>query len=230
MYTTPNYIYGKIQELQYLEIKSKSPTKSLIVFLHGLGGNTQRFLRIISKLNLPDSTYYIIPKSPSQPITINQNRITPAWYDIINLNNFGNESEQDIFQSTKLIHKVINTAEKIVPTNKIFLIGFSQGGAMALYSGLVYEKKLGGIACLSGHLPIISIFPKKASPQNIATKIFMAHGTLDNVISIKYAANSYKLLKELQYEIYWKEYPIPHVITANVLSDLRKWLLNNISK
>ncbi len=220
--------YGETSHLEYSEIKTKNKPEALIIFLHGLGGNSENFLKIIPKLKLPNSTYSIIPQAPKREITINKNMIMPAWYNMINRKNFGNESENDIFKSSKLIHQLINKAENIVPANKIFLIGFSQGGVMALYSGLTYPKKLGGIVCLSGYIPINKIFAALLKPQNKDTKIFMAHGKLDNIIPIQYAESSYELLKKLKYDVHWRKYPMVHIISSEELDDLSNWLLNII--
>ena len=43
------------------------------------------------------------------------------------------------------VHGLIAEEEKSVPSDKIFVGGFSQGGAVALYSGLTYKNKLAGI-------------------------------------------------------------------------------------
>lgn len=41
-----------------------------------------------------------------------------------------------------------------LPSSRIVLGGFSQGGAMSLLTGLTSERKLGGVVCLSGWLPL----------------------------------------------------------------------------
>ena len=40
-----------------------------------------------------------------------------------------------------------------IPAARIVLAGFSQGGAVALYTGLQYREKLAGIMALSTYLP-----------------------------------------------------------------------------
>ena len=41
-----------------------------------------------------------------------------------------------------------------IPAHRIVLGGFSQGGAVALLTGLTSEYKLGGVIVLSGWLPL----------------------------------------------------------------------------
>lgn len=54
--------------------------------------------------------------------------------------------------------------EEGVPQDRIVLGGFSQGGAMTLLTGLTIPAKLGGLAILSGWLPLRSKF-KEVSPR-----------------------------------------------------------------
>ncbi|CAE7178083.1 Lypla2 [Symbiodinium microadriaticum] len=45
-----------------------------------------------------------------------------------------------------------------IPTEKIFVAGFSQGGALSLFTGLSRPYRLGGVVCMSGYLPFARTF------------------------------------------------------------------------
>ena len=64
------------------------------------------------------------------------------------------------------------------------LAGFSQGGAVSLYSGLRYPERLAGLVVLSSYLPMRSTLDVERSPANAGLPIFMAHGADDPVLPI----------------------------------------------
>lgn len=51
-----------------------------------------------------------------------------------------------------------------IPANRIVLGGFSQGGAMTLLTGLTAERRLAGLAVLSGWLPLRNSFKSVRHP------------------------------------------------------------------
>ncbi len=215
--------------LSYTEIKPTESPNAAVIFLHGLGASAQELLSIVPNLKLPSSTYFVFPQAPQRPITINQNMVMSGWYDIFEMKKYSKEDEQGILASNILIQELINKIESYVPAKKIFLAGFSQGGAMAMYSGLTYANKIGGIACLSGYLPINKKFSSSLLQSNKNTSIFMAHGTFDSIVPMEYGLISRQFLEQLGHKISWHEYPIEHHISSQQLNDLGGWLIKLIN-
>ena len=67
---------------------------------------------------------------------------------------------------------------------KNILGGFSQGGALALYTGLTGKYKLAGIVALSCWLPLHKTFPGALNSANSEVPILQAHGDCDPVVNI----------------------------------------------
>ena len=98
----------------------------------------------------------VCPTAESIPVTLNGGCRMPSWFDLKSLDASGSEDESGIKKATKIVHDLIDeeVLRNGVPANRIVLGGFSMGGALALYAGLTYAKKLAGIVALSCWLPL----------------------------------------------------------------------------
>ena len=203
-----------------------------IIWLHGLGADGHDFADIIQQLNLPKDLHlrFIFPHAPLRPITINAQIRMRAWYDIYSLECLNYEDEIGIIHTQQSINKLIEQeiAEGVCPKN-IILAGFSQGGAIALYTGLRYSKLLGGILALSTYLPLADKFSEEANKANQDVPIFMAHGNADLVLPFIFGYQTFQRLKQLNYLIEWHDYPIGHQISLEETKTIGKWLTNRFS-
>jgi phospholipase/carboxylesterase len=111
-----------------------------------------------------------------------------------------------------------------VPSERIVLAGFSQGGAIALAAGLRHAEPLAGIVALSTYLPVADTLAAERSLANARVPIFWGHGTSDPVVAIQRGEESRALLESLGYTVDWHVYPMPHSVCAEEIADLRKWL------
>ena len=134
-----------------------------IIWLHGLGADGNDFVPITEQLNIVKQCQirFVFPHAPTMPITINGGMEMRAWYDIQALNLAHQEDIAGITASEKMITALIEREESLgISSEKIVLAGFSQGGAMSLYTGLRYPKKLAGIIALSTYLPSMESLEK----------------------------------------------------------------------
>jgi phospholipase/carboxylesterase len=111
-----------------------------------------------------------------------------------------------------------------VSSRHLVLAGFSQGGAIALQTGLRHAEALAGIMSLSSYLPLVASLAAEAAPANAATPIFMAHGIQDPVVPHAMGAQSRIMLEELGYDVEWHEYPMPHSVCLEEIGDIGTWL------
>ena len=202
------------------------PTHS-IIWLHGLGSDGNDFVPIVEKLNLQSDlhTRFVFPHAPMQPVSINNGAVMRAWYDISGQNLSSNEDAAGISISQSAVEKLINREKQngIKPEN-IVLAGFSQGGAIALHTGLRYSDKLAGILVLSSYLPLADMLVTGAHQSNASTQIFMAHGHKDTVISPDLAISSKQKLLELGYGVNWNMYQMEHSVCKDEIADISEWL------
>jgi len=195
-----------------------------IIWLHGLGADGHDFEPIVPELPMPAGlrARFVFPHAPVQAVTINYGHVMPAWYDV-----YG-DTRQDadgIRASQGRIEALIaRERERGVVTRRIVLAGFSQGGAIALQTGLRHPERLAGILALSTYLPLAETVAAEAHPTNREVPIFMAHGAEDPVIPLQRAAISRDQLRKLGYQVEWHEYPMPHAVCPEEIADVGAWL------
>jgi len=195
-----------------------------VIWLHGLGANGYDFEPIVAELNLPNIRF-ILPHAPSIPVTIKSGYVMPAWYDLRGTTIDSVEDEAGIKKSKHYINTLIEKEISLgIPAEKIVLAGFSQGGAVAIYTGLHSPLKLAGIMALSTYVPIKNKLEAEASLANKKTPIFMAHGIFDEVISLSTCQISLKLLQDQQYSVIWRQYNMAHSLCTEEINDIRRFL------
>ncbi|RFA30693.1 carboxylesterase [Alkalilimnicola ehrlichii] len=197
-----------------------------VIWLHGLGASGHDFEPIVPELGLPAdaAVRFVFPHAPVQPVTINGGMPMPAWYDIKQLGG-GNEDEVGIRASEREVQRLIRREnERGVPTERIVLAGFSQGGAIVLHTGLRYPERLAGIMALSTYLPLNGSLEAERHAGNHQTPIFMAHGTLDPVVPYQNGARSRDLLNGQDHPVEWHEYPMEHQVCLEQIQDIGAWL------
>jgi phospholipase/carboxylesterase len=159
------------------------------------------------------------------PVTINQGFVMRAWYDIVSSDLGRQEDEAGVRASQGALEALIERElARGVAARRIVLAGFSQGGAIALQTGLRYPQRLAGIMALSTYLPIASSLADEAHAANHGAPIFMAHGELDPIVPIRRARESRALLEALGYQVEWHEYRMPHAVCAEEIAHLGTWL------
>ena len=215
--------------LETLETQVGQNPKYSVIWLHGLGADGNDFVPIIPELRLPEpkdsGIRFVFPHAPTRPITLNGGMVMRGWYDIVSLDFSNRADEAGVRESAELIAELI-TAEvnRGIATENIFLAGFSQGGAIALFAGLRYPTKLAGILALSTYLPVADKLATEKSTANSAIDIYYAHGNDDDVIAIQYAEQSRDFLLEQGYTIEWHEYPMAHSVHPGEIQTLSAWL------
>ncbi len=213
--------------LDYLVEQTSNQVDASIIWLHGLGSNGNDLKSIVNSLQLFDNAKirFIFPNAPNINVTVNSNQLMPAWYDILGIELTDRQDNKGISISEKNISELIhNEFQKGVPYSRIILAGFSQGCAMALYTGLKFPKKLAGIIALSGYLPLDDEFMTKKYDVNLNTPIFFAHGVLDDIVKLEWAKQSAILLENLGYTSIWREYEIDHSISLEEIDDISTFI------
>lgn len=213
--------------LESVVLESNEKPLFSVIWLHGLGADGHDFEPIVPELNLPDSLKirFIFPHAPVRPITINANIPMRAWYDIYSLEEIVQEDIKGIKKSEEDVKLLIQKQIEIgIPPENILLAGFSQGGAIALYTGLRYPKKLRGILSLSAYMPLINQLQEDIHQSNQKIPIFMAHGEYDQVLPMQFGIVTRDTLEKLNYPVEWHTYPMGHEVCFEEIQDVRQWL------
>lgn len=217
--------------LPHIALESGKQPQHSIIWLHGLGADGQDFVPVVDELKLPVAVRYIFPHAPQRPVTINGGFVMRAWYDITRQDIGAQQDESGIRTSQTLVEALIaQETSRGIPPGNILLAGFSQGGAIALYTALYQTVPLGGVLALSTYLPLAETVTQEAQAGTRRTPIFMAHGRDDTVVPYALGTTSRDALRELGYTVAWHEYAMPHSVCEAELRDIKAWLTEILHK
>lgn len=194
-----------------------------IIWMHGLGADASDMMGLANELPLAVPMRHVFIDAPVRPVTLNNHMRMRAWYDIVGITLNDREDKTGILASESLIRGVIE--QQLLEgfsADTIFLAGFSQGGAMALYTGLRTTIGLGGVISLSGYIPLLSE-TRPTLPSS--TPFFIAAGDYDPIVLPVWTAMSTEFLRQQGYQnLAWHRYPMDHSICGDEIRDLSQWL------
>ncbi len=212
------------QTLETLEIETAPDPQASVIWMHGLGADGNDFAPLAKEIELPIGVRYIFPHAPLMPVSINGGYVMRAWYDISDAA-IRREDEAGVRASQRSVEALLaREKSRGIAANRIVLAGFSQGGAIALHTGLRHAERLAGIMALSTYVPLADKLAAETSPANRNVPIFMAHGTHDPMIAIARAMESRDLLQRQGYAPEWKEYRMEHSVCPQEIADIAGWL------
>ena len=214
--------------LPAVELETAANPQHSIIWLHGLGADGNDFAPIVPTLvdRAWPALRFVFPHAPVRPVTISNGLSMRAWYDIAGFDLLARQDEAGVRASMREVETLIaREHERGVPSERIVLAGFSQGGAIALAAGLCHAQKLAGIMALSTYLPIADVVTRERHAANAATPIFWGHGNVDPVVAMQRGVESRDLLQSLGYNVEWHTYPMmAHAVCPQEIADLRHWL------
>jgi phospholipase/carboxylesterase len=202
--------------------------QACVIWMHGLGADATDMMGLSEQLLVGDlNLRHVYIDAPQRPVTLNGGMVMPAWYDILGMELTDREDKQGIEESAQLIRDVIDEQLKAgFSEQHIYLAGFSQGGAMALHTGLHYKARLGGVIALSGYLPLAQHIKPELDK---ATPFFIAGGQFDPLVLPLWTQTSKTWLLNHGYEhIDFHVYPMEHSICYEELKDLSLWFTRQI--
>lgn len=214
-------------DVQAIELETGPNPTGSIIWMHGLGADGHDFEPIVPEVVSPGerALRFVFPHAPVRPVTINNGYAMRAWYDIIALDRHSAQDERGIRASDAIVRGLIaRENERGVPTERIVLAGFSQGGAMALFTGTRYPGKLAGIMALSCYMVMAGSFDAERTKANESTPVFLAHGTQDPVVHPLFGEETRQLLTSKGYAVEWHAYPMPHSVSTEEIAHIAAWL------
>jgi phospholipase/carboxylesterase len=221
-----------VAPLEALESKPDGAPSASVIVLHGLGADGNDFVPIAQELDLSSigPVRFVFPHAPIRPVTINGGYRMRAWYDILGADLRQREDESGLRESQAAIAALIDRErERGVPAARIVLMGFSQGCAMTLMTGLRYPERLAGLAGLSGYLPLAPLIAAERHGANADVPVFLGHGTQDDIVPVAAGQASAQALRALGHPVEWHDYAMPHSVCAEEIADLNAWLVRVLS-
>jgi phospholipase/carboxylesterase len=214
-------------QLETIEVETARNPDAAVIWLHGLGADGHDFEPVVPEIvrRKERAWRFVFPHAPERPVTINGGMSMRAWYDILGLERTTAEDAAGFRASDALVRQLIEQqAARGIPAGRVVLAGFSQGGAVSLYTALRYPQRLAGILALSCYLPLPNSLPAERAPANAGVPIFMAHGLSDPMLPITMGLGSRDLLKSSGFAVEWHQYPMGHSVCEAEIADIREFL------
>jgi phospholipase/carboxylesterase len=218
--------------LETIERETGPSPRYSVIWLHGLGADGGDFVPILPELVRPawPAVRFVFPHAPVRPVTINNGVPMRAWYDIREADLANRADEAGVAASVEQVEALVaREAQRGVPASRVFLAGFSQGGAVTLAAGLRRSEPLAGLVALSTYVPAAQTAAAALAVGANAQPVFMAHGTLDPVVPLRAGEQSAALLRDLGFAVDWHAYPMPHSVCLEEIRDLGDWLSRRLA-
>ncbi|MCC5452280.1 alpha/beta fold hydrolase [Rheinheimera sp. UJ51] len=217
--------------LPFVDVPAQGTAQAVVVWLHGLGDSGHGFAPIVSELRLPANAgiRFIFPHAPEIPVTVNGGMRMRAWYDIKTMDLTNRADEAGVRQSatavTALLDKLISSG---VPSERIMLAGFSQGGVIALHLLPRLPYKLAGFMALSTYMACPDKLSAEQLSHNKNTPVFIAHGTQDPVVPMAAGQQAYNTYKAAGFNVSWRDYRMPHSVCAQEVDEISRFIQSRL--
>lgn len=214
-------------------VEPQGEADACVIWLHGLGANGHDFVPVVPHLSLVDSltVRFVFPHAPQIPVTCNGNIIMPAWYDILAMTEIREINIAHLKQAQQNIDALIQQQiDKDIAAQRIILIGFSQGGALAYHTALEYPKALAGLIALSTYLPNPEILEAKKLEANRNINIHIAHGEMDDMVTPRASKLALQWLNKEGYRVDWTAYPMGHELIIGEIRQIGQWISEFLSQ
>ena len=213
--------------LACVEVEPSTAATASVIWLHGLGADGHDFEPIVPHLQLTDAhaVRFVFPHAPRIPVTINMGLIMPAWYDIGVLDLERGHDLAGVERSAKQVRALVaRENSRGIPSSRIVLAGFSQGGAVALWTGLRHAERLAGLLALSTYCVGVDRLARERSEACRGLGVFQAHGQFDPMVPLSAGTLCREQLVLLGYDVEWRTYPMAHEVVYEELADIGAWL------
>ena len=219
--------------LSCVEIETGESPRHAVIWLHGLGADGHDFEPIVGEFDteLLPPLRFVFPHAPARPVTINGGFVMRAWYDIVSADFSARREDPAGVRESALQVEALIARENArgVEDHHLILAGFSQGGAIALHTGLRHPRLLAGITALSTYVPLADSLAAEANDANRKVPIFQAHGRYDGVIPHDFGKQSGALLESMDYPVEWHSYPMEHGLCLDEVRDIEAWMSRCLS-
>jgi len=195
---------------------SKTPSKKLLIVLHGRGDSSQGFTWLPQFMNMDDMNYLLLD-APYEYFGGN------SWYDLPPSQLIG------IAHSSSILADIFDELfEEEFDASQSFLFGFSQGSLLTFEFGARYEKKLAGYLAISGYIYDPELLLKEMNVELKNANWLCTHGTEDDVLPYATSKEQVAILQNAGFSIEFKSYEKTHTILEDELHMIKIWIQSKL--
>ncbi|MGB2247625.1 MAG: alpha/beta hydrolase [Alcanivorax sediminis] len=214
--------------LDCIEIEPKQTAVASVIWLHGLGASGHDFEPVVPELQLPADlpVRFVFPHAPNIPVTVNGGMVMPAWYDILAMDIDRKVDESGVLSSADAVDALIERElARGIPSSRIIIAGFSQGGAVAYQCALRHPKPLAGLLTLSTYMAM----PVSPSNANAQLPVMVCHGSRDPVVPEQLGQRAVASLKAMGLNPEYRSYPMEHMVCLEQIRDIGEWIRERLT-
>ncbi|MGB9089425.1 MAG: alpha/beta fold hydrolase [Pseudomonas farsensis] len=214
-----------------LILEPQKTADACVIWLHGLGADRYDFLPVAEFMQEHlASTRFVMPQAPTRAVTINGGYEMPSWYDITAMSPARAIDEAQLEASADQVINLIKAEQaKGINLSRIFLAGFSQGGAVVLHTAYIkWQEALGGVIALSTYAPTFADDRQLSACQQ-RTPALCLHGVHDSVVIPSMGRTAFEYLNTWGVAARWQEYPMEHEVNVEELHDIQQWLSQQLN-
>jgi len=203
-------------QLHLQERPAAGPLQGCVVTLHGRGTTGADLMPLADQIGLPGLRWIF----PDAPFPFPGDFGGRMWYAS------PPQPQSGILESRRLLFDLLDhlTTREGISSDRIALLGFSQGAVMSLDVGLRYPKKLAAIIALSGYLSAPERLAAEKSPASKEVPILLVHGTMDEVVPVDGSRKAAAVLSQEGFQTRLQEYPMGHQVIFEEMGLIRDFL------
>jgi phospholipase/carboxylesterase len=213
-----------------LIIEPANAPDACVIWLHGLGADRFDFMPVAEILQQTLlTTRFVLPQAPTRAVTVNGGYEMPSWYDIKAMSPARAIDKDQLEASAQRVLSLIEEQrDGGIDPARIFLAGFSQGGAVVLHSAFLrWEGPLGGVLALSTYAPTFSDEMTLSDSQK-RIPAYCLHGSEDAVVLHSMGRAAFEHLKAQGVTVTWNEYPMDHEVLPQEIADIGVWIADRL--
>jgi phospholipase/carboxylesterase len=187
-----------------------------LVLLHGRGTDEHDLLPLGAELNSRLLT--VTARGP-----LNFPYGGHAWYEL-DPRGVGYPEATSLQVSLDLLDRFLDDVLSNYPIDpsRLYVGGFSMGGAMASALALLHPDRIAGAVILSSYLPLYAGLPFRTE-ELAGRRVFQAHGLYDPVIPVQFGRETRDFLQTTPADLTYREYPMAHQTSLPELRDAQVW-------
>lgn len=213
-----------------LILEPSNSADACVIWLHGLGADRYDFLPVAEALQQRLlSTRFVLPQAPTRPVTINGGWSMPSWYDILAMSPARAINRDQLEASAQQVISLLEAQRDAgIDPARIFLAGFSQGGAVVLHTAFLrWQGPLGGVIALSTYAPTFTE-PLAFAPAALQYPVLCLHGSRDDVVPMAMGRAAFQTLQDAGVTAAWHDYPMGHEVLPEEIRDIGAWLAERL--
>lgn len=213
-----------------LILEPSNSADACVIWLHGLGADRYDFLPVAEALQQRLlSTRFVLPQAPTRPVTINGGWSMPSWYDILAMSPARAINRDQLEASAQQVISLLEAQRDAgIDPARIFLAGFSQGGAVVLHTAFLrWQGPLGGVIALSTYAPTFTE-PSAFAPAALQYPVLCLHGSRDDVVPMAMGRAAFQTLQDAGVTAAWHDYPMGHEVLPEEIRDIGAWLAERV--